>query len=261
MVKYNKVLFTLLTCTVILSTPHAWCMDEALQVIPHTHTKVTESPADYDKEYIENSLLPVIRQIVDVPMYRNYEIFMDNRNKAGFTENMTVPAYRALVLQTHANTLNHLGVTIPEYNLQYFDKKYIEDYLLPAIQKIMPHTTLYQNYDTFMDNRNIAGFTENMTVPAYRALVLQTHANTLNHLGVTIPEYNPYSTIQVKLPNDDRTIASQQWNDELKPAVQQIGSSIAKNSKKIAKAVAESKEVKGAVQGVKNLNHKRKNWI
>lgn len=72
----------------------------------------------------------------------------------------------------------------------------------------------------------------------------------------SIESSNAPSKTEVVL-EDDRTVASQVWNDELKQPVQQIGSVVAEQTKEIVQAVKESNEVKG----LKNFNQKRKKWF
>ena len=77
--------------------------------------KVQVSQESGDREYIEQHLLPAIRRIANVPLYQSYANFMENREKAGFKNGMTLEDYRQLVLRTHGVKLQQLGVNIPQY--------------------------------------------------------------------------------------------------------------------------------------------------
>lgn len=70
----------------------------------------------YDESYIENDLLPVIRQLANHPIYENRENFLANRNRAGFKEGMSLEDFRLLVYQIHGHKLRQLEIAIPEYN-------------------------------------------------------------------------------------------------------------------------------------------------
>ena len=123
---------------------------------------------------------------------------MSNRNKTGFSLDMTLGDYRNLVLLYHGNALSKLGVSIDEYNppkpvaqtKEDYDRTYIENILLPAIYKVVPNS-IYENYENFMSNRDRIGFSVNMTLGDFRNLVLQYHGNKLRMLGLSIDEYNP----------------------------------------------------------------------
>ena len=70
----------------------------------------------YDRQYVENHLLPLIRKIIgNNTIYQNYNAFMANRAKAGFKEGMSLGEYRQLVLTVHRQRIHGLGLSIAEY--------------------------------------------------------------------------------------------------------------------------------------------------
>lgn len=71
------------------------------------------------------------------------------------------------------------------------DKDYIESKLLPVIRQVVSHP-IYQDYNSFITNRNMAGFKEGMSLDAFRQLVLDVHGKKLELLGVSIEPYQPY---------------------------------------------------------------------
>lgn len=170
----------------------------------------------FDKHYIETHLLPVIRKgIASNPIYANYAHFMANRERAGYKAGMSLADYRALVLETHGQKLQKLGLRLPEYELpvtlmrkEDYDRAYIERCLLPALRNLTSHPA-YRSYQEFVGDPG-TGYRKGMNLHDYRQSWInsQKYGKAIKDKGLIIPVYKPPFTFIVY---PKKKVVHQEW--------------------------------------------------